>query len=597
MKIRFDDIGEQSKAKEVFHDKFQVAFDDIYEWAERNYDPTFKFKLACTDRLNCLIEFLLVDGKVPYYWDSFVQTGEGGLDLTSDSLCNTCNLTFNVNDIDWSCFSHREDAYFDENKKPLANNDPEHTEQEKGGASKIESRDENIGGSPHATDKSDLFIVSTPRYPRVGNIDSSDHGIRKSLPIVPERQCDISATTDASSLNSDQLLRLYPNRFIRTRSSCMYTPRDGMTFDPDFGLLVPVDGFTDAQVRDCIIRYPHIFQLRRIMPDGSLVSFYNHIEMDGELIDVAKAWKYLPESSVIDFDSMDDVKMQREFLKEYVIRRYLLERDVAGIEHKYKIRGSLPPYITLFMPESMYMAEGITDTVALARTCVESRIEYLRSRNPRIVGDTPTVDDCPFSPFCGADICDRSCPKWAQISYLLMRNGLTLSSIPFSMKDSALRRYTDIYDTGKGLTNVLMSTDTLKASEVMSYICVCNRWNKSAMRVKAYHLVLSSYVDGLKSSFGDSLPDDVAYAQMWSKSCDDLVISGLDYMNLKDFACQILLQLLQDRERNGKTTFVVTPDISTLVGSGDMFKLLKDKLGCNRRNDRTRLVRVNKELM
>ena len=64
-------------------------------------------------------------------------------------------------------------------------------------------------------------------------------------------------------------------------------------------------------------------------------------------------------------------------LKEYVIRRYLLERD-NGVEHKYKLRGNLQPYITLFAPPEFYN----TDPVELARTAVKARVEFLRSRNP-----------------------------------------------------------------------------------------------------------------------------------------------------------------------------------------------------------------------
>lgn len=597
MKIKFDDIGEQSRAKQLFHDKFQEAFLDIYDWAMVNHKPGSRFKKACIVRLNYLIACLTFDGHVPADWDTFIETGESSRCIDEDVLYDL-PCSFTVSDIDWSCIDDLNRGNREVYEKSANTKYLDSLKRYKSKNIKIEEDteiDQCEEDCAEKTPKQDLFIVTTKKYPRVGNLSKDRFPLRESLPLVPLRQVDISATTDVSVMQDSDFIKLYPNQFIRTRSECMYVQRDNMTFDENFGSLVPVQGFTDSQVRDSLIRYPHIFKLKRIMPDGSMESFYKHIEVDGELLEVAKVWQYLPEAKIIDFDSINDVSVQREFLKEYVIRRYLLERDVAGIQHKYEIFGDLPAYITLFMPWSMYKDEGFSNPVSLAKSCVSARVSYLRSRNPRLLQDECTVDDCPFSPYCGSTICDRSCPKWAQISYLLMRNRLDLSSMPFSMKDSALSRYTSIYDSGQGVTNVLLTSDTIKTADVMSYICVCNRWNHSAMRVKAYHLVFSEYIDGLRASFGNNLPDEVAYAQMWSKSCDDLVISGFDYMNLKDYACQVLLQLLQGREREGKTTFVIIPDLNTLVGSGDMFKLMKTKLGSSSRS--SRMITMNKGLM
>ena len=99
------------------------------------------------------------------------------------------------------------------------------------------------------------------------------------------------------------------------------------------------------------------------------------IELEGELYNTAEVWDTLPESKVIPRNS--------DFIKDYVIRRYLLEEE-AGIEHKYKIHGTLEPFITLFMPPEMYAKRGYTDSLQIVKQCVRSRILYKRTTNPML---------------------------------------------------------------------------------------------------------------------------------------------------------------------------------------------------------------------
>lgn len=319
------------------------------------------------------------------------------------------------------------------------------------------------------------------------------------------------------------------------------------------------------------------------MEDGTFTSFYNDMEIDGELVNILKVWKYLPEAKIIDIDSLNSTSEQIEFIKEYAIRRYILERDIAGIKHKFDVRGSLPEFMTLFMPASMYTKEGYGNSIDIAKKCVSARVSYLRTRNPRLVGETPTVSDCMFSPYCCATLCDRSCPKWAQTDYLLMRNGLSYSSRPFRMKQSSLDKYISVYEKACSCGSAVTVTckDAVKVAEVMSYVAVCNTWQGSAMRVKCYHLLYSQYLESVQSSFGGRMNEDAQYAELWSKSCNVLVISGIDYVNFKDFQSQKLLQLLQDRERKRKVTIIVSPKVENIMGGGKMYDLLLSKLRSN----------------
>ena len=640
--IKISDIAEKVPVPGNILQKFEVYYHDLYMWICDNFENRERFKKNATYKINLLMYYLFTDGTVPYNWNTLMTTPNLSCSVNSSDIrrvITKCMLA--PSNIDWSeCMDSSysfeiANAASDKSSEAVssASKVPRESTQSKRpytfsaktdtgekysgqvksansnassatSSSTIATEDKSViqeGASNvcddddeyevasslqpvvNATPKEDLFIT-IPKYPKVADVSSSlPNNIRVSLPLVPSKQSEISATTDVNSMSEEDLLNLFPNTFIRTRSPLMYKPRQGITLDPDYGLLIPVEGFTDAQVRDSIIRYPHIFQLARQMEDGTFTSFYNDMEIDGELVNILKVWKYLPEAKIIDIDSLNSTSEQIEFIKEYAIRRYILERDIAGVKHKFDVRGSLPEFLTLFMPASMYKKEGYGNALDIAKKCVSARVSYLRTRNPRLVGETPTVSDCMFSPYCCATLCDRSCPKWAQTDYLLMRNGLSYSSRPFRMKQSSLDKYISVYEKACSCGSAVTVTckDAVKVAEVMSYVAVCNTWQGSAMRVKCYHLLYSQYLESVQSSFGGRMNEDAQYAELWSKSCNVLVISGIDYVNFKDFQSQKLLQLLQDRERKRKATIIVSPKVENIMGGGKMYDLLLSKLRSN----------------
>jgi len=230
------------------------------------------------------------------------------------------------------------------------------------------------------TDKSDLYI-QPPTVPRFdssrayasGAIDGTVFTVYISYPEIPTKQNEISATTDVNRMTDKDLIKLFPNTFIRTRAECMYQLCEDIELHPQLGLILPVHGFTRKQLIDNVIRYPHLFKLQKDV-DGNIESFYSTIEIDGELHKISDVWKQLPESSSIPYT--------KEFIKEYVVRRYLLERDIKHIQHRYNIYGSLDPFLTLFTTAADYNKMGYTDAVELARSCVAARVNYKRTRNP-----------------------------------------------------------------------------------------------------------------------------------------------------------------------------------------------------------------------
>ena len=230
------------------------------------------------------------------------------------------------------------------------------------------------------TPKSDLY-VQPPRCLRFdvskvwasATVGGDELVIYTTLPEIPTCQNEISVTTDPSKMTDAEFLNLYPNQVIHTRVPDMYIQRDNLEYDPDLGCIIPVDGFTTEQIVDNIIKYPHLFRLKKRTDEGALQPFFSTIEIDGKLVPISEIWDQLPESKVI--------PRQTEFVKEYVMRRYLLERD-NGIKHNYNIVGGLEPFLTLFMPPNKYAEKGYLDTLSIVKQCVTSRIHYKQSRNP-----------------------------------------------------------------------------------------------------------------------------------------------------------------------------------------------------------------------
>ena len=229
------------------------------------------------------------------------------------------------------------------------------------------------------TPKEDLYL-KPPLIPKFatstyasGSIAGERYCIYDSIPTIPVKQNEISATTDVMRMTDKDLMRLFPNRFIPTRAASMYSRIDGIDYHEQLGVVLPVDGYSYEDRVLNIIQYPHLYRLLKCVGDTE-DGFYSTIEIDGELHRTLDIWDSLPESAVIPKNS--------EFIKEYVIRRYLLERDVSKIEHKYKLYGALDPFLTLFTTPEEYAKLGFPNSVELARMCVARRVNFKRSRNP-----------------------------------------------------------------------------------------------------------------------------------------------------------------------------------------------------------------------
>ena len=476
------------------------------------------------------------------------------------------DLYINIEDVEWDITKAESDAK------------PEPTKSKSKSADKVKTKKVE---PPVETPKEWLYLRA-PQYPRMDTskvvLDTMVGGERffmhPSLPIIPEKQADISCTTDVGMMTEKDLMKLYPNRLIHTRAESMYEPCGDIPMDKDLGLLLPVEGFTPEQFRENIIKYPHFYRLSRLINDKE-VNFYNYIEIDGELHKISEVWGSLPDSKYI--------PKTTEFVKEYVIRRYLLERD-NGVEHKYKLRGNLQPYITLFAPPEFYN----TDPVELARTAVKARVEFLRSRNPYLdrfqlvsqgVLMANTTINCPFKQYCQQPLCRNICPDYTEIDYLLERNFLLDNENIYSFSDKMFQNASECLTAAEKCYKVVTTTDTSDMASCLTYAAICNYYKGNTLHCSVYHLNFAEYVNDLQKSWTEGTTDELEYTEIFIEKCKVLIISNLDFVQFKDFQAQTLLNIAHNRKGHKQSTIIVSPKLNSLFGSGAFFTRLKEVFG------------------
>ena len=358
--------------------RLSTLHSDVITYVVSNFKNTAKYKRQVVDTLNTISAYIKNNDALPSDWS--VSDPLTNLELLDSSFCEDTlgNLCIKVKDIIWDVQESETDEQISTDTVVNTKSVSENTVTTSTVVNIKPKRDTGVVVSP--TPKENLYI-KPPTIPQFdaskpwlqSQLNQNVYTIYESLPIIPVNQSQISVTTDVSKMTIMDMMKLYPNHFIRTRAATMYENHDGLTLDGDIGIILPIVGFSPTQVKDNIIKYPHIYKLTRYM-DNKFTSFYSNIEIDGELHDTLSIWDSLPDSKKMPRNS--------EFIKEYVVRRYLLERDILGVEHKYPLFGTLEPFLTLFTTSDDYIRLGYTDVTDIAKQCVISRVSYKRSRNP-----------------------------------------------------------------------------------------------------------------------------------------------------------------------------------------------------------------------
>ena len=408
-RIRIVDIPDKYAIPRVFKAKASEVHGHIIAYIYSHYKNTKKFKQQAVDAINRLTYCILENELPSFDW------------ISSDPINTMPNIDINiventlgdffltVDAIEWEGIPEASDlteSFSSELAKPIldlpveidikepakqdvqaasakaksSSSNPKKKEEPKVSNKPLKEVKEQIRQTPSKpTPKEDLYI-QPPRCPRFdiskvwmsATVGADNLVIYTTLPEIPTCQTEISVTTDPSRMTTTEYMRLYPNQLIRTRAAAMYDTSLNLDYDEDVGIIIPIEGFSKEQVLDNIFKYPHLFKLKRLLNDD-LDVFFKYIELNGELYPVDEVWDNLPESRLMPRNS--------EFVKEYVIRRYLLERD-NGVSHKYPLYGSLDPFLTLFIPSANYAERGYTDVLGIVKQCVMSRIRYKQTRNP-----------------------------------------------------------------------------------------------------------------------------------------------------------------------------------------------------------------------
>lgn len=184
--------------------------------------------------------------------------------------------------------------------------------------------------------------------------------------------------------------------------------------------------------------------------------------------------------------------------------------------------------------------------------------------------------DCIFTGHCTEKVCDKACPIYVQVSYLLERNNISSNSNVFTKIGKPIQLCTKILDKFEGSIAVIENENVSSTSDLFAYCAICQNWYGSKLNCTVYSLNFSKYLDMTKNSWNVSTVGySLEYMKIWSESSKVLVINSLDFVRFKDFECQTLLNLIQSRQHQKRTTIVILNKVSELVGDGIFFDKLK----------------------
>lgn len=189
------------------------------------------------------------------------------------------------------------------------------------------------------------------------------------------------------------------------------------------------------------------------------------------------------------------------------------------------------------------------------------------------------MDNCIFSGHCINMRCDKSCPALVETSYLLDRNGISISNDVFHSSEEDLQAANKLITENQGKLKVYISKNTITSATLLTYVGICQNWKGSQLHCTVYNLKFFQYLEAIKKSWNSGSSDNLEYTKIWASTSKLLIISNIDFVNFKNFECQTLLELIQSRLSNPElTTIIVSPQLSALVGEGSFFSALMEIL-------------------
>lgn len=361
--------------------KLSTYLSDVVDYVLHNYRPSLKYKKQVLDYINTIIYFCVSDSCFPLGWSSKcpfdrldVSNVSSYKKILGDAYLEMCDIEWDI-DYDSANISNSVDS-ISANVSLQSKLDY---------SSKADNSSYIQNNLPDMKELRKQISFELPMYPSIDTTCIHEFGqdeagrkvpIFSTLPKIPVVQNDISSTTDINNLSDDDLLKLFPPVYI-PRIDDFYSYSYSDCHDPVFGYVPCIEGFSKQQVIDNIIQYPQFNYLYRCI-DNRRISFFKRIEIDGKLYSIDEAMlldnclKHLPQNKFI--------------IKDYIIRKYLLERDIKHVDHISKLFGTFTPFLTLIGPPKFYIDHGYTDILQIAKQCVAGRVQFYRSRNPLLKG-------------------------------------------------------------------------------------------------------------------------------------------------------------------------------------------------------------------
>ena len=365
-----------------FQSKLASVLTDVVLYVSNHFTPTIKYKKSVVSLINTISYYYVSGDSLPLQWDSSdpfsdieVLDADVYEDFLGPLMIYDTDVTWDIQPNEIEVRASTSESSESEAKK--LDKKPTTIKQ----AKKLARSSVVYNSSPKS--KREDISFEFPKYPSVDTNQiwaiGKDYASRPvpifvTLPKIPTKQCEISMTTSVDLLSETELLNLYPDTILHPRRPEMYQKIDGFGFDDTLGFIPRIEGFSEEDIRNNIIQYPQFNYLFRYIGEDR-VSFLKHIEIDGELYTIQDACNVV--------DDLKNLPAARCYVWDYIVRRYLLERDIKHIQHRYPMVGSFDPFMTLFMPKESYSSLGY-NTLELARSCIRGRVNFYISRNPLV---------------------------------------------------------------------------------------------------------------------------------------------------------------------------------------------------------------------
>jgi len=183
-------------------------------------------------------------------------------------------------------------------------------------------------------------------------------------------------------------------------------------------------------------------------------------------------------------------------------------------------------------------------------------------------------DYCIYSSGCTEGICDKSCPAYVQTTFLLDQNSIDINNKCFRAGRAAVNKALKIIDNAEKKRLVIVeAANTVEIADLYTYVGICKHWKNSRCHTVVYNLKLSKYFKYEKDrrenkSVSEDVKKDPEYMNIWAENAKLLIISAFDYITFSDRNCEFLLNLIQERDKEGLGTIIVCPSGRKILGYG-----------------------------